>query len=79
MSTRSVAELVIAHIINLSRKVTKRNYELHLGIWNKTCVNSNEIRGKTIGIIGYGIGLGLTFLFGLSSYIIALFIGWIGW
>lgn len=31
------------------------------------------------GIIGYGIGLGLTFLFGLSSYIIALFIGWIGW
>ena len=54
MSTRSVAELVIAHIINLSRKVTKRNYEMHLGIWNKTCANSNEIRGKTIGIIGYG-------------------------
>lgn len=54
MSTRSVAELVIAHIINLSRKVTKRNYELHNGIWNKTAENSNEIRGKTLGIIGYG-------------------------
>ena len=54
MNTRSVAEIIIANIINLSRKVTMRNMEMHDGIWNKTSYQCNEIRGKKIGIIGYG-------------------------
>ena len=54
MNTRSVAELVISHIINLSRQVNMRNIEMHNKVWNKTSLNSIEIRNKTIGIIGYG-------------------------
>ena len=53
-NTRSVAELIIGQIINLSRQVGDRNIELHKGVWNKTSVGCREIRGKTLGIVGYG-------------------------
>ena len=53
-NTRSVAELIIAEIISLARNLSESNQSLHHGIWKKTSVGSNEIRGKTLGIIGYG-------------------------
>ena len=53
-NTRSVAELVIALIINLSRKLFHLSEKAHKGEWEKSAVNSNEVRGKTLGIIGYG-------------------------
>ncbi|KAJ9461466.1 D-3-phosphoglycerate dehydrogenase [Diplonema papillatum] len=53
-NSRSVAELIIASVINLARELTERTKEMHNDSWQKTAVNSNEIRGKTIGIIGYG-------------------------
>lgn len=53
-NTRSVAEMVIAEIIMLSRRLGDRNNDLHQGIWNKNSKNSFEVRGKTLGIVGYG-------------------------
>ncbi len=53
-NTRSVVELAIAEIIMLLRKVPERTREMHQGIWNKSAQNSYEIRGKKLGIIGYG-------------------------
>ena len=53
-NTRSVAELAIANIVNLSRKITYLNRLAHLGQWKKTSQFSYEVRGKTLGIIGYG-------------------------
>jgi D-3-phosphoglycerate dehydrogenase / 2-oxoglutarate reductase len=53
-NTRSVAELVIAEAIMLMRRVPERNAECHRGGWSKSAEGSYEVRGKTIGIIGYG-------------------------
>jgi len=53
-NTRSVAELILAEIISLSRRLTDRSKEMHQGIWNKCAKNCHEIRGKTLGIVGYG-------------------------
>ncbi|MEO0310557.1 MAG: hypothetical protein RIQ89_214 [Bacteroidota bacterium] len=53
-NTRSVAELVIAEIIVLLRRLSDKNSQLHLGIWNKSSAQSYEARGKTLGIVGYG-------------------------
>ncbi|MGB5229451.1 MAG: phosphoglycerate dehydrogenase, partial [Eudoraea sp.] len=53
-NTRSVVELAIGQIIMLFRNVFPRSNELHNGVWNKTAVNSKEIRGKNLGIVGYG-------------------------
>jgi D-3-phosphoglycerate dehydrogenase len=53
-NTRSVAELVIAEVIALSRQLCDRSMRAHVGTWEKSAVGSNEVRGKTIGIIGYG-------------------------
>ena len=53
-NTRSVAELVIANIVNLSRKITHLNHLAHSGQWQKSAHSSYEVRGKTLGIIGYG-------------------------
>ena len=59
-NTRSVAELVIAEAILLLRGVAEKNAAAHRGEWLKTAVNSFEIRGKKLGIIGYGnIGMQL--------------------
>ena len=53
-NTRSVAELSIAEIIMLMRGVPAKNAECHRGGWSKSAENSFEIRGKKLGIIGYG-------------------------
>lgn len=53
-STRSVAELVIGEMIMLNRKVFEKSTKLHNGIWDKSAMGSYEIKGKTLGIIGYG-------------------------
>ncbi len=53
-NTRSVAELVIGWIIMLMRDVFPRSQAAHLGEWQKTASGSNEVRGKTLGIVGYG-------------------------
>ncbi|KAH9598755.1 D-isomer specific 2-hydroxyacid dehydrogenase [Trypanosoma melophagium] len=53
-NTRSVAELVIGEIICLARRVFLRSTEVHQGLWNKTNKGCFEVRGKTVGIIGYG-------------------------
>jgi D-3-phosphoglycerate dehydrogenase len=53
-NTRSVAELIIAEIVMLSRQLGDRVREVHAGKWSKVAVGSHEVRGKTIGIVGYG-------------------------
>ena len=53
-TTRSVAELVIAEAILLMRRVPERNAECHRGGWAKSAEGSYEVRGKTLGIVGYG-------------------------
>ncbi|MEP4948053.1 MAG: phosphoglycerate dehydrogenase, partial [Flavobacteriaceae bacterium] len=53
-NTRSVVELAIGQIIMLMRNVFTRSSEIHKGEWNKTAINSREVRGKNLGIIGYG-------------------------
>ncbi len=53
-NTRSVAELVIGSSIMLIRKIVDKNTAAHNGIWNKDAGGSHELRGKTMGIIGYG-------------------------
>lgn len=71
-NTRSVAELVLAEIIALSRKLCDVSSLLHKGVWQKSAKGSYEVRGKSLGIIGYGhIGTQVGILaeaFGLNVY-----------
>jgi D-3-phosphoglycerate dehydrogenase len=53
-NTRSVAELVLAEIIMLLRGIPQRNASAHRGVWVKSAVGSYEVRGKCLGIVGYG-------------------------
>ncbi|MBP3975115.1 phosphoglycerate dehydrogenase [Pseudoxanthomonas spadix] len=53
-NTRSVAELVIAESIMLMRGIPQKNAQCHRGGWSKSAAGSHEVRGKTLGIIGYG-------------------------
>lgn len=53
-NTRSVAELVIGAAIMLIRQIPEKNRSMHEGIWTKDASNSHELRGKTLGIVGYG-------------------------
>jgi len=53
-NTRSVAELVLAEAILLMRGIPQRNAECHRGGWSKSATGSHEVRGKTLGIVGYG-------------------------
>ncbi len=53
-NTRSVVELVIGEMIMLYRKAFDKSTQLHKGIWDKSAKNCHEIRGKTLGIVGYG-------------------------
>jgi D-3-phosphoglycerate dehydrogenase / 2-oxoglutarate reductase len=53
-NTRSVVEIAIAEIICLARRLVDRDRSLHAGIWDKSAAGSHEIRGRTLGIIGYG-------------------------
>ena len=62
-NTRSVVELAIGEIIMLMRSVFQRSTEIHNGQWNKTAAGSKEVRGKKLGIVGYGnIGKQLSIL-----------------
>ncbi len=53
-NTRSVAELTIAEIVMLMRRIYPKSISAHAGGWDKSAIGSNEVRGKTLGIIGYG-------------------------
>ena len=53
-NTRSVVELAIGEIIMLMRSVFQRSTEIHNGQWQKTAAGSREVRGKKLGIVGYG-------------------------
>ncbi len=53
-NTRSVAELVIALCVMLIRRIADKNIAAHKGVWMKDAKNSFELRGKTLGIVGYG-------------------------
>ncbi|AWV99048.1 phosphoglycerate dehydrogenase [Arcticibacterium luteifluviistationis] len=60
-NTRSVVELAIAEMIMLIRKIPSNSERMHKGVWNKSATNSFEIRGKKLGLIGYGhIGMQLS-------------------
>lgn len=62
-NTRSVAELVLAEIIMLMRGIPEKNAVVHRGGWGKSAKDSFEVRGKTLGIVGYGsIGTQLSVL-----------------
>jgi len=53
-NTRSVAEMVLAEVVFLSRQLGDRVREVHAGRWRKVSANCHEVRGKTLGIVGYG-------------------------
>ena len=53
-NTRSVVELALGQIIMLMRSTFQRSSEMHKGFWNKTAAGSREVRGKSLGIVGYG-------------------------
>jgi len=53
-NTRSVAEIIIAEIITLARQLGDRSREVHEGKWRKVSLGSYEVRGKVLGIVGYG-------------------------
>jgi D-3-phosphoglycerate dehydrogenase len=53
-NTRSVAEMIMAEVVMLSRRLGDRVREMHAGQWQKVATDSFEVRGKTLGIVGYG-------------------------
>ena len=53
-NTRSVAEMILAQVVMLSRRLGDRAREMHAGQWRKVSTGSYEVRGKTLGIVGYG-------------------------
>lgn len=62
-NTRSVVEIAIADIIALTRRLTVLDKEMHDGVWNKSATGAHEVRGRTLGIVGYGnIGTQLSVL-----------------
>ena len=62
-NTRSVVELAVSEIIALTRRLTEKNAAMHNGVWDKAADGSHEIRGRRLGIVGYGnIGTQLSVL-----------------
>ncbi|HWU86785.1 MAG TPA: phosphoglycerate dehydrogenase [Kofleriaceae bacterium] len=53
-NTRSVAELILAEVVMLARHLGDRSREVHEGRWRKVATGSHEVRGRTLGIVGYG-------------------------
>jgi D-3-phosphoglycerate dehydrogenase / 2-oxoglutarate reductase len=53
-NTRSVVELTLAEIIALTRRLTEKDQAMHAGIWDKSAAGAHEVRGRTLGIVGYG-------------------------
>ncbi|MGN6090258.1 MAG: phosphoglycerate dehydrogenase [Actinomycetales bacterium] len=69
-NTRSVVELALGEIIALTRRLTEKDRGMHDGVWDKSAEGAHEVRGRTLGIVGYGnIGTQLSVLaeaFGMS-------------
>jgi D-3-phosphoglycerate dehydrogenase len=62
-NTRSVVELALAEIIAMTRRLTEKNSLMHQGVWDKAANGSHEVRGRRLGIVGYGnIGTQLSVL-----------------
>jgi D-3-phosphoglycerate dehydrogenase len=62
-NTRSVVELALAEIIAMARRLPEKNAQVHAGVWEKSAAGSHEVRGRTLGIVGYGnIGTQLSVL-----------------
>ncbi len=53
-NTRSVVELALGEIITMARRLGDKNASMHAGIWDKSANGSHEVRGRTLGIVGYG-------------------------
>jgi D-3-phosphoglycerate dehydrogenase / 2-oxoglutarate reductase len=53
-NTRSVVELAIAEIISMARRLPEKNINMHNGVWDKSATGAHEVRGRTLGIVGYG-------------------------
>ncbi len=53
-NTRSVAELTIAEIVALYRRLVEKSTQMHAGVWDKSAAGAHEVRGRTLGIVGYG-------------------------
>jgi D-3-phosphoglycerate dehydrogenase len=53
-NTRSVVELVLGEIIALARRLPEKTQRMHEGVWDKSAKGSHEVRGRTLGIVGYG-------------------------
>jgi D-3-phosphoglycerate dehydrogenase / 2-oxoglutarate reductase len=71
-NTRSVVELALAEIIAMARRLPEKNTQMHAGSWDKSAAGSHEVRGRRLGIVGYGnIGTQLSVLaesLGMSVY-----------
>src|SRR6202012_795075 len=71
-NTRSVVELAIAEIISLARRLPEKNVKMHAGDWDKSAKGAHEVRGRKLGIVGYGnIGTQLSVIaesLGMSVY-----------
>jgi D-3-phosphoglycerate dehydrogenase len=71
-NTRSVVELALAEIIAMARRLPVKNTQMHAGQWDKSATGSHEVRGRKLGIVGYGnIGTQLSVLaenLGMSVY-----------
>jgi D-3-phosphoglycerate dehydrogenase / 2-oxoglutarate reductase len=71
-NTRSVVELAISEIIALTRRLTEKDKSMHAGVWDKSAAGSHEVRGRRLGIVGYGnIGTQLSVIaenLGMSVY-----------
>jgi D-3-phosphoglycerate dehydrogenase / 2-oxoglutarate reductase len=71
-NTRSVVELALAEIIAMARRLPEKNAQMHAGGWDKSAAGSHEVRGRKLGIVGYGnIGTQLSVLaenLGMSVY-----------
>ena len=62
-NTRSVVELAVAEIISMARRLPEKNARMHSGEWDKSAKGSHEVRGRSLGIVGYGnIGTQLSVL-----------------
>jgi D-3-phosphoglycerate dehydrogenase len=53
-NTRSVVELALAEIIGMTRRLTEKDQKMHAGVWDKSARGAHEVRGRTLGIVGYG-------------------------
>jgi D-3-phosphoglycerate dehydrogenase len=62
-NTRSVVELALAEIVAMTRRLTEKNAQMHAGVWDKSAAGAHEIRGRRLGLVGYGnIGAQLSVL-----------------